>query len=147
MNQPEAIMKIKPKAMLMLLGAVALATGLGAIGLGAIAIEGLHAQVGTQTKPKIYIVNEVEILDPVNFKAHAGEMDPLIEKFGGTFLARRGKAMALNGAPPKAMVIVMFENKEKEQAWENDPRVKELIATRNKYANFRSIVVEGVANE
>jgi uncharacterized protein (DUF1330 family) len=117
-------------------------TLLAGIAFGGLAVQALHAQA----KPKIYIVNDVEVTDPVGFKAHAGHMDPLIEKFDGTFLARGGKARALNGAGPHRMVIVVFENIEKEQAWENDPEVKELIATRGTYANFRSIVIEGVAN-
>ena len=127
-------MKTKYKLALTLLSGVA---------IGAVAVQGLHAQA----KPPVYIVNELEITDQAGFKTYADAQSKLIEKHGGHYIIRGGKVVAsLAGTPPSdRYTVYVFDNQDKMQAWRDDPAQKEVLATRDKVAKFRSFAVEGVA--
>src|SRR4051812_3881766 len=81
------------------------------MGVGAVAVEGLHAQ----GKPVVYTVNEIEITDT---DAYLKEYSPLaraaITNAGGKRLAS-GSATALSGAAPAKRVSI--------QAWESIEKV------------------------
>jgi uncharacterized protein (DUF1330 family) len=116
-----------------------------AASLGVLALSGLHAQ-GKPTAPA-YVVNEIEVTDQAGFATYAKHQGALIDKFGGRFLARGGKAEAVAGTPlPRRITIYVFDNMEKAQAWHDAPEQKELAAIRDKTSNFRSFIVEGCAD-
>jgi len=114
------------------------------IAVGAIAVQGLHAQVN---KPPVYIVNEVEVTDQAGFQTYADAQSKLILKHGGHYIIRGGKVVAsLSGTPPTGRYTVyVFDNQEKMQAWHDDPGQREVLGVRDKVAKFRSFAVEGVA--
>jgi len=113
------------------------------IAIGGAAVQGLHAQ----GKPPVYIVNELEIKDQAGFKAYADAQEKLIQKHGGRYIIRGGKVVAsLSGTPPKdRFTIYVFDDEEKMKAWRDDPGQKDVLATRDKVATFRSFAVEGLA--
>jgi uncharacterized protein (DUF1330 family) len=119
-----------------------LATLAGA-GLGAAAVQGLHAQA----KPPAYCVAEVTVSDENKYTT---EFIPPAEKSrqdgGGKFLARGGKTITLQGAAPAPrIVVIQFDNLEKAQAWWNSSVQKSAQAIGDKYATFRSYAVEGLS--
>ncbi|UGY13058.1 MULTISPECIES: DUF1330 domain-containing protein [Bradyrhizobium] len=113
-----------------------------AVSLGFLALSGLHAQ-GTASAPA-YVVNEVDVTDQAGFATYAKRQGELIDKFGGRFLARGGKAEAVAGTPlPHRITIYLFDSLAKAQAWHDAPEQAELAAIRDKASNFRSFIVEG----
>ena len=116
--------------------ALAVATGLG---LGAVAIRGLHAQ----TKP-VYVVMEInEIIDADGFKAliktrPAGVVEAKV--LDGRYLARTDNITPLDGTAPKFFVIIAFDNVEKAKAYSDNMR--ETTAMRIKTTKSRSFLVE-----
>ena len=120
--------------------ALSLMTG---IAIGAVAIDRLHAQA----KPPVVVVNEVEITDQAGFQKYADDNSKLIQKHGGKYVVRGGKPIAtLSGSPPAGRYTVYtFESEAKMNEWRNDPGQKDVLATRDKVAKFRSFVVEGPA--
>jgi uncharacterized protein (DUF1330 family) len=121
--------------------AVALAVVVG-FGLGAVAVQGLHAQA----KPPIYYIAEIDV---TNVDAYAKEYAPkaqaLIKASGGRLLAAGQKVTALEGAPPKPRVAVqVWESMEKIQAWRDSAEFKENRKIGEKYATFRAFTVEGL---
>ena len=111
--------------------------------LGAVAVQDIRAQA----KPVVYVVAEIDVTDPATYKTYIDRNGALVQSFGGRFLARGGKTEAIAGPPPRGRVaIYTFESMEKMQAWRNSAQYKELIAIRDKSANFRSFAVEGVPN-
>jgi uncharacterized protein (DUF1330 family) len=122
--------------------AVALAVATG-FGLGAIAIQGLHAQA----KPPIYVVNELEVTDQSGFKTYAEHQAVLIKKNGGRYIVRGGKVTAIEGTTPKRSTIYVFDSMDKFQAWRAESEQKELMVSRDKVAKFTSsYAVEGLGN-
>jgi uncharacterized protein (DUF1330 family) len=121
--------------------AVSVAVLAGVI-IGGFAVQGLHAQ----GKAPVYVVNEVEVIDAAGMKAYADAQSVLIKKHGGRYIIQAGKILAtLSGtAPAGRYTVYTFESAEKMQAWRDDPGQKEVLATRDKVAKFRSFVVEGL---
>src|SRR2546430_3014800 len=72
-------------------------------GLGAIAVQGLHAQA----KPPVYSVTEITVTD---LDAYTKEYAPLaqasIKKSGGKLLAAGQKVTSLEGAPPAPRIAI-----------------------------------------
>lgn len=111
-------------------------------GLGAVAVQGLHAQA----KPPVYYVAEIDVSNPDAYgKEYAPKMQALIKSHGGRQVAIGGTAgagakqvTAFDGAAPKRAVVQVWDNMEKIQAWRNDPQFKEVRQIGEKYATFRS---------
>jgi uncharacterized protein (DUF1330 family) len=112
-------------------------------GLGTIAARNLHAQ--GQASAPAYVVTEITVTDPAGFAAYAKREGSLIEKFGGRFLARGGKAISVSGAVPQRMAIYVFDSMAKAQAWRDAPEQAELTELRDKSSMFFSVIVEGCA--
>ena len=80
---------------------------LAGVGLGAAAVQGLHAQA----KPPVYIVSEIDVTD---VDAYNKEYVPLareaIKKSGGKVLAASQNVTSLEGAPQKSRVTINVFN-------------------------------------
>src|ERR1700676_3500993 len=88
---------------------------LAGFGLGAVAVQGLHAQA----KPPVYQVVEI---DPVNMESYLKDYVPkaqvAIKAAGGKFLAAGGQTTTIEGIPPKhAIFIQQGVTPEKAQAY------------------------------
>ena len=121
---------------------VALAIVAG-FGLGAVAIESLHAQA----KPPVYYIAEIDVTNQEGYvKEYVPKVQATIKASGGRILAAGGKVTPIEGAPPKPRVAMqMWDSVEKIQAWRNSKEYKELRKIGDKYAKFRSYAVEGVS--
>jgi uncharacterized protein (DUF1330 family) len=120
---------------------------LAGFGLGAAAVQGLHAQA----KPPVYYVAEIDVTNPDAYgKEYAPKAQALIKSHGGKFLAIGGTAGAtaqitgFDGVAPKRAVVQVWDSMEKIQAWRNDPEYKKLREIGDKYAKFRSFAIEGM---
>jgi uncharacterized protein (DUF1330 family) len=115
---------------------------LAGFGLGAVAVQGLHAQA----KPPVYQVVEIDMLDPEAYvKDYVPKAQAAIKAAGGKFLAAGGKTTTIEGEPPKARVVIQqWDSLEKIQAYRNSTAFKDLLPLRDKLGKFRSFVVEGI---
>jgi uncharacterized protein (DUF1330 family) len=110
------------------------------LGLGAVAVEGLHAQA----KPPVYYIGEIDVSDA---DAYAKEYLPgrqaIIKAAGGRYLAS-GKATPIEGDPPKSRVILLaWDSMEALQAWRDSDAFKAGRKIGGKYASFRSFAIPG----
>jgi uncharacterized protein (DUF1330 family) len=110
-------------------------------GLGAIAVQGLHAQV----KPPVYSVAEIDVTDQAAYSTYLPKAQAAIKSAGGKVLAAGSTITAVDGEPPKSRVVIQqWDSLEKFQAYRNSAAFKDLIPVREKVAKFRTFVVEGV---
>ena len=110
-------------------------------GLGAIAVQGLHAQAN----PPVYSVAEIEILDQAAYATYVPKAQAAIKAAGAKFLAAGGKVTAVDGEPPKSRVVIQqWASLEQFQAYRNSAAYKDLLPIREKVAKFRTFVVAGV---
>jgi uncharacterized protein (DUF1330 family) len=117
---------------------------LAGFGLGAVAVQGLHAQA----TPPVYQIAEIDTTDTQAYlKEYAPRAQAAIKAAGGRFLAAGGKLTPLEGEPPKERVaIIAWQSAEQAEAYRNSAAFKELVAIRERLAKFRVFLVEGLAN-
>jgi uncharacterized protein (DUF1330 family) len=123
--------------------AVAASALLVGFGLGALAVQALHAQ----SRPPAYVISEIDMTDP---DAYVKEYVPLAQKAlresGQKLLAAGGKTVSLSGERPSARIVLsVFENLDKAQAAYTSPAYMEARKIGDKYAKLRTFAVEGVA--
>jgi uncharacterized protein (DUF1330 family) len=110
--------------------------------LGGAAIQGLHAQA----KPPAYVITHTEVADQAAFNEFSSKTPATMQAFGGKFLVRGGRVIALEGDAPKRVIVNVFDSVEKAQAWRNSPAWKELLPLRAKATKLSlDYIVEGVA--
>ena len=116
-------------------------TMLVGFGLGAVAVQGLHAQA----KPPVYQITEIDVLNQDAYlRDYAPKAQAAIRAAGGKFLAAGGQITTIEGEPPKVRVVIQqWESVEKIQAYRNSAAFKDLLPLRDRLAKFRSFTVEG----
>lgn len=121
--------------------AVALAVLIG-FAIGAIVVQGVHAQ----KKPPIYLIEEIQVNNQDAFvKDFAPKIAAVNKAAGVRALAAGGKTTSLEGAPPKSRIVIQeWESLEKFQAFRNTQAFKDAKKIGEKYATYRSFLVEGV---
>jgi uncharacterized protein (DUF1330 family) len=112
--------------------------------IGAAAVQSLHAQA----KPPIYSISEIDLTNADAYlKEYAPRAQALIRENGGRILVAGGKTTVFDGDPPKTRVTMqVWDSIEKYQGYRNSAAYKELRMTGDKYAKFRTFIVEGVSN-
>jgi len=120
---------------------------LAGVAVGAVAIQGLHAQA----KPPVYLVTEIDVTNP---EAFGKEFAPLAQatikaagaKFliiGGTGGAGAKPVTAVVGTPPKRVTIQVWDSLEAMNKWYKSADYQAALKIGEKYATFRRYAVEG----
>jgi uncharacterized protein (DUF1330 family) len=92
-----------------------------------------------------YFIGEVDVRDPDGYKAYADAVPPLLEKYGGRFLAKGGATATLEGfAPQPRIALVEFPDMATAQAFWNSPEYRAIAPIRNRTAVARAFLVDGV---
>jgi uncharacterized protein (DUF1330 family) len=107
------------------------------IGIGAAAVQGLHAQ-----SKQVYLVTEIDVSNP---EAYVKEYAPLaqasIKKAGGKLLAASLNVTGIEGTPPKRVAIQVWDSMDQITAWRNSADYKDARKIGDKYATFRAFAV------
>ena len=117
---------------------------LAGIGIGAVAVQTLHAQA----KPKAYTISELEMLDAAANTAFVPLVQAAQKAAGGrAFRTGGGKIVAMEGEAPKRVAITEWDSLEQAQAFYNSAAAKNLEPQREK-ANrrIRYYAVEAMSN-
>jgi uncharacterized protein (DUF1330 family) len=120
---------------------------LAGVAVGAVAIQGLHAQA----KPPVYLVTEIDVTNPDAFgKEFAPKAQATIKAAGAKFIVIAGaggaNATPINavvGTPPKRVTIQQWESLEAMNKWYKSADYQEALKIGEKYATFRRYAVEG----
>ena len=123
--------------------ALILAAGLA---LGALAVDGLHAQA----KQPVYTIAEIQIKEGEQ-DAYAKEFSPkaqaLLKSIAGSQFIAAGTPMKIEGELPPSgtrVTIRRYNSIEDARAAYSSPEYKEARKIGDKYATFRVIAIEGV---
>jgi uncharacterized protein (DUF1330 family) len=91
-----------------------------------------------------YVIVEIEILDPTGYEEYKKQAGASVEKYGGKYIVRGGKAEVLEGDwQPKRLVVLEFESMERAKEWLNCEEYREPRKMRHRTAKTNMIVVEG----
>ena len=92
-----------------------------------------------------YMIAEIEITNPEGYAEYARIVPATVEKFGGKFLVRGGKAHPLEGDwPERRRVIIEFPSIEQAKAWYASPEYAKPLAMRKAASKGRLVFLEGV---
>jgi len=92
-----------------------------------------------------YVIADVQVHDPEEYKKYSAGIPALLEKHGGEILVRGGACEALEGQwHPSRLVIFRFPNMEAVRAFYNDPAYQPLIKQRQRSADANLLAIEGV---
>ena len=91
-----------------------------------------------------YVINDMEITDPVMFEEYKKLSPATVALYGGRFLARGGRIEALEGSwSPKRVVILEFPSMAQAQAWSDSPEYAPAKRLRQLSAKSNMVVIEG----
>jgi len=113
------------------------------IGIGAVAVQGLHAQA----KPKAYTVAELETLDVAAQATYVPAVLAAQKAAGGhPFNTGGGKVIAMGGAPaPMRVAITEWDSLEQAEAFYKSKAWNDLASQRDKAAKtIRRYTVEAL---
>ena len=98
------------------------------------------------SKPKAYLIAEIEVHDPAAYEGYKASAAPLIAKYGGRYLVRGGDVEAAEGDAPKGRVILLeFPDMAAARAFLEADEYQPVAEIRHKSAESRLILVEGIA--
>jgi uncharacterized protein (DUF1330 family) len=113
------------------------------IAIGVAGAVAIHAQ---QVKAApAYMIGEVDVTDPATFQKYSEKVPGTLAAFNGHFLVRGGKTQALEGDPPKRIVVIAFDSMKQAQSWDDSPAYDAIKPIRQSAAKSRLFIVEGVA--
>ena len=92
-----------------------------------------------------YVIAHIDVKDPVRYEDYK-KMSPVsIQKFGGRFIARGGKAEVLEGTwQPKRLVLLEFPSVERAREWWASEDYAPAKALRQATSSGDMIVIEGL---
>lgn len=91
-----------------------------------------------------YLIAHLDITDPKPFGRYRAAVPAVIERYGGRYLIRGGKAEALEGnwTVPR-LVVLEFPSTERAREFYDSPEYQEILPLRLKGASGTVAIVEG----
>ncbi len=91
-----------------------------------------------------YLIALVDVTDPDAYQEYAKRAGAAAQKKGIKFLARGGRTVSLEGAPPPGRVVIIpFEDMAAAQAWYDSADYQEAKSFRDGAAKAQFFLVEG----
>jgi len=92
------------------------------------------------------MIAETDVTDRAAFQKYAEKVPETLAPFRGSFhyVVRGGKTQALEGQPPKSIVVLAFDSTEKALAWYNSPAYEAIKPIRQGASVSRMFIAEGL---
>ena len=93
-----------------------------------------------------YLIVNIEITDPQRYQEYVRVVPPTIERYGGRYLARGGRAEALEGSwQPRRLVVLEFPSFERAREWWASDDYAAPRALRQSASVADMVLVDGVS--
>jgi uncharacterized protein (DUF1330 family) len=91
-----------------------------------------------------YVMGEIDVKNPAAYDDYRKQVLATVQKYGGRFLVRGGRAEALEGAAAaKRVVLLEFPSYEKALEWYRSSDYAPLIKLRQSASQGRLLFLEG----
>jgi uncharacterized protein (DUF1330 family) len=94
-----------------------------------------------------YVIAEVEVTDPATLQKYVEKIPETLAPFNHHYVVRGGKTQALEGEPPKGIVMIAFDSAEKAREWYDSPAYSAIKPLRQSSTKSRVFIAEGIAPE
>ena len=92
-----------------------------------------------------YVVLNIDVTNPGQYAEYAKVAGATVERYGGRYLVRGGKAEKLEGSlEPKRFVVLEFPSSERARAWWESDEYRAPKAIRQGASICDGVLVEGV---
>jgi uncharacterized protein (DUF1330 family) len=94
---------------------------------------------------KAYFLVQSDVTNAQQYAEYAKLTGPIVDKFGGRFVARGGRSVTLEGrAAPSRVVVIEFPSYERAQAFYNSPEYQKAKKVRDGAATLQVVLAEGM---
>ena len=95
--------------------------------------------------PAGYVIAQLKITNPENYKEYVEKVNPIVKKFGGEFLVRGGEFQIFDGETKFPRIIVLkFPSYEKALEWYNSEEYKPIKQIRLDNSEGTNMIVRGI---
>lgn len=95
--------------------------------------------------PAGYVIAQINVTDPVAYETYVRQVGPTVDRFGGEFLVRGGRAETFEAAPVGTRnVVIRFPTYQAARAWYHSDDYAPVRALRMQASNSIQTIVEGV---
>lgn len=118
---------------------------LAGVSMGIAAARAMHAG---KVAPPAYVISEVDAIDLAGLQKYGEKVGDTLAPFKGHyhFLVGGGaKLQALDGEPPKGIVVLAFDSAETALKWYDSPAYEAIKPIRLSATKGRMFIVEGLA--
>jgi uncharacterized protein (DUF1330 family) len=118
---------------------------LAGVSIGIVGAKAMHAR---QVTPPAYVISEVDAMDLDGLQKYGEKVGDTLAPFNGHyhFLVGGGaKIQALDGEPPKGIVVLAFDSAEKAREWYDSPAYEAIKPIRLSATKGRMFIVEDLA--
>lgn len=92
-----------------------------------------------------YFIVDLDVTDSAGFEEYRRVVPPVIEKYGGRFVARAGAVEVLEGEwKPKRLTLIEFPNAARAKEFYSSQEYRKIIGLRLKAAKTNLVLVEGL---
>ena len=92
-----------------------------------------------------YVIAQVEVTNPTQYEEYKKWSSAAMQAHGAEVCVRGGQTEVLEGDwTPRRLVLIEFPSAEALRAWYESPEYAPLIALRQRTANARLVMVDGV---
>lgn len=92
-----------------------------------------------------YVIAQINVTDPENYRDYVAQVLPTIEVYGGEFLVRGGKSESFEGTPPgDRNVVIRFPSYQAAQDWYHSDEYAPVKKMRMAASTSVQTIVEGV---
>ena len=93
----------------------------------------------------VYVIAEVDVTNQdAMAKEFSAKNQPIVRAAGGRYLAAGGTTLALEGEPPKRVVLHAWNNMDEVKRWWDSEASKDLRKVGARYGKFRVFAIEGL---
>lgn len=91
-----------------------------------------------------YLIVDIAVHAPEQYKEYVSRVPKIIEKHGGKYLVRGGEAQVKEGDwRPERLVILEFPSRENAEGFMQDPEYQTVAAIRHATARTNLVMAEG----
>ena len=95
--------------------------------------------------PAGYVIAQLKITNPENYKEYIEKVNPIIKKFGGEYLVRAGEFQIFDGETKFPRIIILkFPSYERALEWYNSKEYKPIKQIRLDNAEGTNIIIKGL---
>lgn len=93
-----------------------------------------------------YVIVDTQINDPAAFEEYKARARPIVERYGGEYLARGGDHHVVDAElwSPTRMVIVRFPDMATARAFHDSAEYAPVAALRHRHADSTVVIVDGL---